>query len=108
MENYRKTERRTFDRVGEITIREVSVLGLEELAKAQGRGDTNFRLAAIAIKHGVVEWADESVETIMENLNEDLAQEISDAVGEFSGIMDDEADDLGNSESAPAAVSSLG
>lgn len=96
--SYLKEEKVKIESLNEtLTLRELNAAGQIALMEAK---DTNFEGMFIACKHGVMEWAEKSVDEIKGMLTLRQAGEVSTAVFELSGV------EVKNSESDPGDDSS--
>jgi len=103
MMRYLKTKAVEMDRIGEVTLVELSALGSSKVMKYHEQGD-EFGAAAATIKYGTKEFWDVEVDDIMAMMPIGLVQDVAQAVMEFSGLGVEEGE--GNSEGSPAVDSS--
>lgn len=88
-----------------VTVRELSVRRAQQLIDYQ-KGRDVAESAAMACKLGVVEWGEESVEEIMDNVGFAVVVDLAARIQRLSGLSKDDASP--NSDPAPSASSSIG
>jgi hypothetical protein len=72
----------------EVEVKELSYKAQMEIMKAYNEGEQELS-GLIMIKHGVAEFAEETLDTIGEALPVHVVVELGNAVAEFSGMNED-------------------
>ena len=100
MKSLLKQDKVQIDSLGRVVaIQELSARAFQDVVEAQ-RDGKGIEAAAIACKHGVVEWAGEDVDEIMLNVTPVILNDIAGKIFELSGA------DTKNSESGQSEDSS--
>jgi len=98
--DYRKSEKRRIENLArDVDLIEMNVKGEAEMLQAHRDGDS-LRAAAVTVKYGCKDFAEQSVDEIMDALPRRTVQELSQAILDLSG------GDAKNSESTPSESSS--
>lgn len=102
MDNYLKTKKVKIKALNDtaLLLRALSAAGQADIMDAIGAGEDNFRVALITCSHCVLDWADESIESIAANISYEAVIEIADAAAILTGVEYDPKDSKSDRDAA--------